>query len=147
MKVHMTALKWMAIFSFAIVVAAAIFLVLTLQSPVQLEITAEAHNDTQEWASNETQLRQQLDLLMSKRQAVATTSTEILPNFPAVVNINKANETQLATLPGIGEILAKRIVAYRQEHGDFATIEEIMEVTGIGSKRFAAIEKYIIVEE
>ena len=50
-------------------------------------------------------------------------------------------------LPGIGEVLGERIVSYRQAHGGFKTIEEIMEVDGIGEGKFAAISGYITVQE
>jgi competence protein ComEA len=51
---------------------------------------------------------------------------------PAVVDLNSATVEELITLDGIGEVLAKRIVAYRARHGRFATPAEIMNIEGIG---------------
>ena len=52
----------------------------------------------------------------------------------------------LAELPGIGEELARRIVEYRAEHGAFQNVEGIMEVSGIGEGKFAALEGRITVD-
>ncbi len=59
------------------------------------------------------------------------------------VNINSADATTLATLPGIGPVLAGRIIAYRTAHGLFAHIEDIKKVSGIGDATFAKISAYI----
>ena len=48
------------------------------------------------------------------------------------VNINTADAEELQTLPGIGEVLAYRIIRYREECGPFADMEELLEVEGIG---------------
>lgn len=53
--------------------------------------------------------------------------------FP--ININTATLDELMALPGIGEVLAKRILAYREEHDKFSTVYELMNVEGIGEKR------------
>ena len=55
---------------------------------------------------------------------------EIAPDFPPV-DLNTATAEELDTLPGIGESLARRIIAYREANGPFGSIEEIMEVSGI----------------
>lgn len=59
------------------------------------------------------------------------------------VNINKADQTELMTLPGIGESRAGSIIAYRNEHGNFKTIEDIMNVSGIKESAFSKIKDLI----
>lgn len=61
------------------------------------------------------------------------------------VNINIASKEEIMTLPGIGEVLATRIVEYR-ENNKFATIEDIKNVSGIGDKKFEGIKDLIIVK-
>lgn len=57
----------------------------------------------------------------------------------APIGINSAGPADLAALPGIGEELAARIISYREEKGGFASVSELLEVKGIGDKKFAAI--------
>ncbi|HPB18848.1 MAG TPA: helix-hairpin-helix domain-containing protein [Candidatus Cloacimonas sp.] len=52
----------------------------------------------------------------------------------SIVNINTANLKELCTLSGIGEVKAQAIIAWREENGSFATIEDLMKVKGIGTK-------------
>ncbi|WP_332647341.1 helix-hairpin-helix domain-containing protein [Lysinibacillus sp. 54212] len=59
------------------------------------------------------------------------------------VNLNKAEEAELTTLPGIGPAKAQAILAYRQENGGFKTIEDLKEVTGIGDKTFEKLKDSI----
>lgn len=62
------------------------------------------------------------------------------------VNINTASVSELTTLPGIGEVKAKAIIEYRVANGGFKSIEEIMEVKGIGEKTFLKIKDLIYIE-
>ena len=61
------------------------------------------------------------------------------------VNINTADESGLTTLSGIGDTRAKAIIAYREENGPFATIEDIMNVSGIKEGTFEKIKDDIVV--
>ena len=63
-----------------------------------------------------------------------------------VVNINKADETELQSLNGIGESLATSIVQYRKENGKFETIEDLKNVPGIGDSKFENNKEYIKVK-
>ena len=71
-----------------------------------------------------------------------TAETEAV-TFP--IDINGASVRQLTALPGIGEVLARRIVAYREENGSFASPQELMNVEGIGEKRMEDILELITV--
>lgn len=62
------------------------------------------------------------------------------------ININTASEAELCRIPGIGETRATAIIAYRQEHGDFARIEDIMKVAGIKEGTFEKIKDSIKVD-
>lgn len=79
--------------------------------------------------------------------AAATAAAETVPDetvsFP--VNINTADADTLTALPGIGQVLAERIVAYRRQNGSFRAIEEITKVEGIGEKKAEAILELITV--
>ncbi|WP_418516987.1 helix-hairpin-helix domain-containing protein [Curtobacterium flaccumfaciens pv. flaccumfaciens] len=57
----------------------------------------------------------------------------------AVVDLNTADQTALETLPGIGPGLAGRIIAWRDEHGRFTAVEDLLDVSGIGDVRFAQL--------
>lgn len=58
---------------------------------------------------------------------------------PGIININTATSEQLQTLPGIGPVLAGRIIDYRENVSAFDTIGELANVSGIGEKRLEEI--------
>lgn len=62
------------------------------------------------------------------------------------VNINTATEAVMTTLPGIGPSKAQAIIAYRDEHGHFQTVDELKNVTGIGDKTFEKLKELITVK-
>ena len=62
------------------------------------------------------------------------------------ININTASKAELMEIPGIGESKADRIIAYRENHGRFGSIEEITNVSGIGSAIYEGMKDYITVE-
>ena len=72
-------------------------------------------------------------------------SGEEEPEEDGLVNINTASPAELDTLPQIGPELASRIIEYRINNGPFMTIENIMDVDGIGEGRFEAIRELITV--
>lgn len=63
------------------------------------------------------------------------------------LDINTASVEQLQTLPGIGSVIAQNIVNYRQTHGAFEKIEDIMKIKGIGQKKFEKIKDLITVKK
>lgn len=69
-----------------------------------------------------------------------------IPENPAEagkVSLNRADEKALTDLPGIGPAMAANIIAYRQEHGSFGSIEELQKVKGIGPAKFAKLKDLV----
>ena len=62
------------------------------------------------------------------------------------VNINTANKEKLATLPGIGEGTAEKIIEYRSKTGKFKTIDEIKKIPGIGESKFKSLKDKITIK-
>ena len=82
------------------------------------------------------------DMQMTDRN-VRSNSTTALDN--GLVNLNTADVAALMTLPGIGESRAKAIISYREQHGAFAKIEDIMKISGIKQAAFSKIKDKITV--
>ena len=66
---------------------------------------------------------------------------------PQKIDINRAEPWLLEALPGIGEVLAQRIVDYRSENSPFKRIEDLLKVSGIGPATFEKIKDYITVSD
>jgi len=66
------------------------------------------------------------------------------PEHP--VNPNTATVTELMQLPRVGIKTAQRIVAFREEHGPFRRLEDLMNVKGIGEKAFARLQPYLTLD-
>lgn len=76
--------------------------------------------------------------------APAAASIAIPPSSP--VNLNTATEPELDRLPGIGPSLAKEIIAYREAHGAFARVEDLLLVPGIGPAKLASLRDLVSVD-
>lgn len=66
---------------------------------------------------------------------------------PQKIDINRAEPWLLEALPGIGEVKAQAIVGYRNEHGPFKRIEDLLKVSGIGPATFEKIKDFITVSD
>jgi competence protein ComEA len=67
-----------------------------------------------------------------------TLGTPDAPGSPAsLVNLNTADQATLETLPGVGPVTASSILAWRDEHGGFTSVDELLEVDGIGEATLA----------
>jgi competence protein ComEA len=62
-----------------------------------------------------------------------------------VVDINRADWPELALLPGIGEITARRIVEHRQKYGPFSSVDDLIRVPGIGQKTVAQLRRFVVI--
>ena len=78
--------------------------------------------------------------------AVEVPQEELAPDF-APLDLNTAPAEELAKLPGIGEALAARITAYREEHGPFEAVEDLMNVSGIGEKKLEGLRDRVTVTD
>ena len=83
------------------------------------------------------------EYVSSNSAAVAAAGT----NSSGLININTASSVLLDTLPGIGPVLAERIIEYRETNGPFAAVEDLGNVEGIGSKTLLEILNLITVED
>ncbi len=63
-----------------------------------------------------------------------------------LVDLNLASRMELETLPGIGVILADRILSYRTLHGDFQQFDDLVKVSGIGRKRLQRLEPFVTIQ-
>ena len=68
---------------------------------------------------------------------------KITPESGEQIDLNTATEEQLERLPSVGPSMAERILTYRQQAGSFGKIEDLMQVTGIGPKKFAKIAPFV----
>ena len=61
----------------------------------------------------------------------------------ALVNINTATPEQLDTLPGVGPVTAQKILDWRGAHGAFSSVDELLEIDGIGDKTLAELAPHV----
>ena len=78
-------------------------------------------------------------------QAIGEAPVPAASGASTLININRAMASELTALPGIGEVRANQIVAHREKHGYFTTIDQIMDVSGIGETTFDNIADQITV--
>ena len=92
-------------------------------------------------------LADQMQVDVPQQGEAAPAPNGVSPDAPAgKININTAGEDALVALPRIGVVIARRIIAYRQEKGPFKRIEDIKNVSGIGEVTFGAIKALITIE-
>ena len=66
-----------------------------------------------------------------------------IPNQPELLNINTATVEELQTLPNIGEATAQRIIDYRTQRGNFASVDALQDVKGIGAKTVEKLRPFV----
>lgn len=82
------------------------------------------------------------DTLKASKKSNSKTKLSIA--FP--IDLNKATMEGLVALPGVGKATAQKIIDYRAAHGNFKSIEDLMKVKGIGSKKFEKMKPFIKVD-
>jgi competence protein ComEA len=84
-----------------------------------------------------------LSAAKSGKESGGSRSGKITAASGEQINLNSATLEQLERLPGVGPSMAARIIAYRQQSGGFAKIEDLTLVTGIGPKKYAKIAPFL----
>ncbi len=79
-------------------------------------------------------------------QEDATESTTVSPAPSGPVRVNSATKAELMTLPGVGEVMAERIMLEREDNGPFTTVENLTRVRGIGKKRIEQLRPLVIID-
>lgn len=70
---------------------------------------------------------------------------KLLAALLLALNLNTATPKQLEALPGVGPVLAKRIVDFREKKGGYKRIEELLAVPGISERKFKVLREYLVV--
>jgi comEA protein len=84
-------------------------------------------------------------LIISLLVPAAAMAQKAKPTSTEKVNINTASVDQLETLPGVGPAMAKKIVEHRSKNGKFSKVEEILNIKGIGEKKFQKMKDRLTV--
>jgi len=113
------------------------------------EKTKQSFNDLKQQNLTESQkersgeIKSLYDSLMAANENRPSKPNELRLNKK--ININTAYAADLMLLPGIGEVMAEKIIEYREKIEGFKKIEDIMNVKGIGEKKFGKLKPYITV--
>ena len=78
-----------------------------------------------------------------RRQGLRRSTALIVAQGRIQLSLNSVSVVDLCDLPGIGPVLAERIVKYREQKGPFQSLEELKEVKGIGDKLYSRVSPYL----
>jgi competence protein ComEA len=84
-----------------------------------------------------------VDPLTATNSNLGSGPTRVTKRKSGPININRASATELDTLPGIGPVIASRIVEYRKKNGPFASVEDLQKVSGIGVAKFTQLKSKV----
>lgn len=118
---------------------------------VTVQVSSQPQETQESPASQETQTPEAPEEIQEEappelKEAEQQTPQLSAPTEEAPLNLNTATQAELELLPGIGPVLAQAILDYRDSFGGFSAKEQLKEVSGIGEKRYAAVEALITVE-
>ena len=86
-----------------------------------------------------------LDAWLDTAMVGFSPSGKEVPQPRAPVNVNTASASELEALPGVGEVIAQRIIDYRTANGPFSSVDELLEVSGIGDATLASMRELVSV--
>ena len=109
---------------------------------VTVQVSSQPQETQESPAPQETQEEAPLELEEAEQQTPQLSA----PTEEEPLNLNTATQAELELLPGIGPVLAQAMLDYRDSFGGFSAKEQLKEVSGIGEKRYAAVEALITVE-
>lgn len=118
---------------------------------VTVQVSSQPQETQATQASQETQTPEAPEEIQEEappelEEAEQQTPQLSAPTEEEPLNLNTATQAELELLPGIGPVLAQAILDYRDSFGGFSAKEQLKEVSGIGEKRYAAVEALITVE-
>lgn len=109
--------------------------------------TATFENKDQPINKDETapKVKPEPSISLSNKQEQLVVETKELPKkqLPVLIDPNTANSEELQRIPGIGPVLASRIIEYREQQKKFERLEDLLEVKGIGEKTLQKMKEYI----
>ena len=79
-----------------------------------------------------------------EREQQTIIAEPIVVQFP--LDLNTATEPELSTIPGVGNVTSQRIIQYREHIGGYTSLEQLMEISGIGEGTFDTISAYLVLE-
>lgn len=112
------------------------------QVPEASEVPTGDESISEDEASSEANSLQQVKHRRKKHHRASRASHK-KPAKPPITNLNTANASQLQLLQGIGPAMAGRIIEYRKISGGFKSIEQVMDVKGIGPKKFEKMRPFL----
>jgi competence protein ComEA len=143
-------MKWRIIVAIALLSLSAVLLLVWAypkefqQVSIEIPVSSQV-NTSSAVSSKESEIPASVSsAAVSQINSEATEEEE--PLQEGSISLNKSDVSQLERLPGIGPVLAQRIVDYRTECGSFYSLEELMDVEGIGEKTFEKIKPYLVLD-
>lgn len=138
----------------AVFAAGAVYLLFTGNNPKEKSTSVIVRNEISETKNDvptvitAVSTQNETSAVAAQKTAAMTEAVSgTMPEIPQYIDINEADAETLSRLDGVGNVLAERIVRYRDENGGFDNIEQIMEVEGIGQAKFDLIKERIFVAD
>ena len=130
--------------------ATTVLLVLWIGWPIQLELVAPSGVRTVEEEGRHTGMQLEAPRPAPQRDVTMLSAIPTAGQSQRTqgkLDLNRATAEQLQLLPGIGPVLAQRVIEQRATHGPFHTVDDLKDVKGIGKKRMDQLRPLIMVEQ